>query len=285
MVVNSYVAGTSQSGVTGDQTAARLAVGWRDRVWDVSAFVKRVGDAFDPGVGFARRTGIRHAYATVGAHPRPLPSRWQEINPYVELSYVTNLGSVLETRDAAVGLNTQFYDGGTLNLQYTNQLERIEQTFTVSGVPIPAADYGFNEVSASYQSNQGRPLNGSLNLSAGGYYGGTRRSVSGEVQWRAHYRLMFEGSASHNAVKLPLGAFNADVFGGRVRVSSSTRLSGSAFVQYNSQSNQLVTNIRLNWIYAPLSDVYLVYQERRDMTNAVTLDRVVTAKVTRLFAF
>ena len=285
MVVNSYVAGTSQSGVTGDQTAARLAVGWRDRVWDVSAFVKRVGDAFDPGVGFARRTDIRHAYATVGAHPRPLPSRLQEINPYVQLSYVTNLGSVLETRDAAVGLNTQFYDGGTLNLQYTNQLERIEQTFTVSGVPIPAADYGFNEVSASYQSNQGRPLNGSLNLSAGGYYGGTRRSVSGEVQWRAHYRLMFEGSASHNAVKLPLGAFNADVFGGRVRVSSSTRLSGSAFVQYNSQSNQLVTNIRLNWIYAPLSDVYLVYQERRDMTNAVTLDRVVTAKVTRLFAF
>jgi len=34
-----------------------------------------------------------------------------------------------------------------------------------------------------------------------------------------------------------------------------------------------------------LSDVFLVYQERRDLTNAVTLDRVVTAKITRLFAF
>jgi len=285
MVVNSYFAGTTESAASGDQTAARVAVGWRDRVWDASAFVKRVGEAFDPGVGFVRRTGIRHAYATVGAHPRPLASLMQETNPYVELSYVTDLNAVLETREASVGLNTQFYDGSTLNLQYSNQFERIERPFTVSGVPIPQADYGFNEVSVSYQSNQGRPVNGSVNLGAGGYYGGTRRSVSGEVQWRAHYRLMFEGSASHNAVKLPLGAFNADVFGGRVRVSYSTRLFGSAFVQYNSQSNQLVTNVRLNWIYAPLSDVFLVYQERRDLTNAVTLDRVVTAKITRLFAF
>jgi len=285
LAVNSYFAGTSGPAATGDQTAARLALGWRDRVWDASAFVKRVGEAFDPGVGFARRTGIQHAYATIGAHPRPLPSLIQETNPYVELSYVTTLASVLETRGATVGLNTQFYDGSMLNLQYASRFERIGGPFTVSGVSIPAADYAFDEVSASYQSNQGRSLNGSLNVGAGGYYGGTRRWVGVEAQWRAHYRLMFEGSASHNAVKLPLGAFNADVFGGRVRVSYSTRLSGSALVQYNSQSSQLVTNVRLNWIYAPLSDVFLVYQERQDLTNRVTLDRVVTAKVTRLFAF
>jgi len=285
MVVNSYFAGTAEPAASGDQTATRVAVGWRDRVWDASAFVKRVGEGFNPGVGFVRRTGIRQGYATVGAHPRPLPSLMQETNPYVELSYVTGLDGVLETREASVGLNTQFYDGSTLNLQYRNQFERIERPFTVSSVSIPPADYGFNEVSVSYQSNQGRPLNGSLHLGTGGYYGGTRRSLSGELQWRAHYRLMFEGSASHNAVRLPHGGFNADVFGGRVRVSYSTRLFGSAFVQYNSQSNQLVTNVRLNWIYAPLSDVFLVYQERRDMTGGVTLDRVVTAKVTRLFAF
>lgn len=291
MVVNSYFAGTDASAVSGlsglsaDHTAARIAIGWRDRVWEASAFVKRVGEAFDPGVGFVRRTAVRQGYATLGAHPRPFPALMQETNPYVELSYVTNLEGQLATREASAGLATQFYDGSTLNLRYSNQFERIERLFRVTGVPIPAADYRFNEFSASYRSNQGRPLNGSVNVTAGGYYAGTRRSIGGEVQWRAHYRLMFEGSASHNAVRLPAGAFNADVFGGRIRVSYSTRLFGSAFVQYNSQSDQWVTNIRLNWIYAPLSDVFLVYQERRDPANRVTLDRVVTAKVTRLFAF
>ncbi len=75
------------------------------------------------------------------------------------------------------------------------------------------------------------------------------------------------------------------MFAGRVRVSCSTSLFGSAFVQYNSQTDQLVTNVRLNWIYAPLSDVFLVYQERHDRARGVTLDRVVTVKVTRLFGF
>lgn len=285
LAVNSYFAGTDEPGNGGDQSAARLAVGWRDRIWDASAFVKRVGEAFDPSVGFVSRTGIRHGYATVGAHPRPLPSLMQEINPYAELSYITDLSSVLQTREASLGLGTQFNDGSTLNLQYNNQFERIEQQFTVSGVPIPPGNYAFNEVSASYQSSQGRPLNGSINLGAGGYYGGTRRSLSSEMQWRAHYRLMFEGSVSHNAVVLPQGWFNADVIGGRVRVAYSTTLFGKASVQYNSQTGQLVTNVRLSWIYAPLSDLFLVYQERRDMTTHFTIDRIVTAKITRSLAF
>jgi hypothetical protein len=283
--LNSYFAGTDQPGVSGGQTAARLALGWRDRIWDASAFVKRVGAAFDPGVGFVRRTAVREGYLTVGGHPRPFPRLVQEVNPYMELSYVTDLTGVLETRVGSVGFSTQFNDGGTLTLEYHNRFERIEQPFTVSNVPIPSADYAFSDVSASFQSNVGRPLNTSVTLGAGGYYGGTRRSVSGEMQWRAHYRLMFEGWASHNAVALPQGAFNADVVGARVRVAYSTTLFGKASVQYNSQTGQMVTNVRLNWIYGPLSDLFLVYQERRDMAAHVVLDRIVTAKVTRSLAF
>lgn len=285
LALNSYLAATDQPGASGDQTAARLALGWRDRIWDASAFVKRVGAGFDPPVGFVSRTAIRHGYLTVGAHPRPWPALLQEVNPYAELSYITDLNGALETRVGSLGLATQFNDGGTLDLKYHNQFERIDQSFTVSGVPIPPNDYRFQSVSASYQSNVGRPLNGSATLEAGGYYGGTRRSASGQVQWRAHYRLMFEGWASHNVVTLPQGAFNADVVGGRVRVAYSTTLFGKASVQYNNQTGQLVTNVRFNWIYGPLSDFFLVYQERRDMVAHLVLDRIVTAKVTRSLAF
>jgi hypothetical protein len=285
LFLNSYFAGTDQPGASGGQTAARMAVGWRDRIWDASAYLKQVGAGFDPGVGFVSRTAVREGYLTVGAHPRPLPALLQEINPYAELSYVTGLNGVLQTRIESVGLATQFNDGGTLQLQYRDRFERIEQPFTVSDVPIPPADYGFNEVSASYQSNLGRPLNGSVTLGTGGYYGGTRRSAGGQMQWRAHYRLMFEWWASHNAVALPQGAFNADVVGGRVRVAYSTTLFGKASVQYNSQTGQMVTNVRLNWIYGPLSDLFLVFQERRDTVAHLVLDRIVTAKVTRSLAF
>jgi hypothetical protein len=50
-----------------------------------------------------------------------------------------------------------------------------------------------------------------------------------------------------------------------------------------------VTNLRFNLIHAPLSDIFLVYQERRDLDTALVeptvLDRLLTLKVTKLFAF
>ncbi|OGU09196.1 MAG: hypothetical protein A2W29_01050 [Gemmatimonadetes bacterium RBG_16_66_8] len=70
-----------------------------------------------------------------------------------------------------------------------------------------------------------------------------------------------------------------------MRVASSTTLFGSGSVQYNSQTHQMVTNVRLNWIYAPLSDVFIVLQERRDLERHVVLDRALTLKATRLFGF
>tara|TARA_B100001123_G_scaffold127735_3_gene148563 strand:- start:9166 stop:9309 length:144 start_codon:yes stop_codon:yes gene_type:complete len=47
----------------------------------------------------------------------------------------------------------------------------------------------------------------------------------------------------------------------------------------------LLTDLRLNWIHAPLSDLYLVLTERRDTKAQQVLERLLTLKVTRLFQF
>ena len=79
--------------------------------------------------------------------------------------------------------------------------------------------------------------------------------------------------------------FTADVFGGRLQLAGSTRLFGSAYVQYNEATDELISNVRFNFIHAPLSDVFLVYRERRAVGGGGILDRRLTAKVTRVFAF
>jgi hypothetical protein len=59
------------------------------------------------------------------------------------------------------------------------------------------------------------------------------------------------------------------------------------FVQYNEADRELISNARLNVIHAPLSDVFLVYTERRGLAGGATeglLERGLTLKVTKLFA-
>ena len=57
-----------------------------------------MGAEFRPGLGFVRRRGINHYFATFGVHPSVDRFGLQEINPYVMIDYFTNLESVLEVR-------------------------------------------------------------------------------------------------------------------------------------------------------------------------------------------
>ena len=59
-------------------------------------------------------------------------------------------------------------------------------------------------------------------------------------------------------------------------------------MQYNESTDELITNARFNWLHAPLSDVFLVYTERRSLADGVSepvLERGLTLKVTKLLAF
>ena len=198
---------------------------------------------FNPGMGYVRRGAVRHGYATFGAHPRPKWPLVQEINPYGEVDYITDLDNRLQTRNAALGFGFTFLDGSLLNLRYENNFERLEDPFAVYGLDIPLGDYTANTASASYTSNQARPLSADITVSGGDYWSGSRASVSGGVLWRASYRLNFGIDASHNDVSLPNGDFATDVVGGRIRYFYNTVLFASAYVQYNSATEHLVTNV------------------------------------------
>jgi hypothetical protein len=285
MIVNSYVTRTDEPGAEGDQWAGRLSVAWRDRMWDASGFVKHIGDAFNPGVGFVRRRGIRHGYVTFGAHPRPGVTAIQEVNPYAELHYVTDLDSRLLTREAVAGFGIQFLDGSSLNLRYLNGFERLDEPFYVRGNEIPEGEYRIDWGSASYSSSRARSVSARLTVGGGDYWTGSRISVSGQATLRASHQLTVDLTGSHDDISLSSGSFSTNLVGTRIGFAFNTALFVSAYVQYNGDTDQVISNARLNWIHAPLSDAFLVYTERRDLTNDVTLERAVTLKFTRMFAF
>jgi hypothetical protein len=208
------------------------------------------------------------------------------VNPYVEMDYITDLKSVLETRRANLGTRVSFANGSAVEVQLQDQFERLRDPFGVfPGVTIPAGDYPFRSASVLYESNQSRALTGSLRLSGGDFYDGTRKTAAFSARWRPRPDLFVAASAERNDVDLPGGSFKADLVGLQTRYAFSTRFLTSAFVQYNAEASQLVTNVRLDFRHAPLSDVFLVYTERRDTERALRLERSLALKVTRLLAF
>jgi hypothetical protein len=94
-----------------------------------------------------------------------------------------------------------------------------------------------------------------------------------------------ELAASRNDLSVQGNEFSADVYAGRLKYAVSTTLNFGAFVQFNGETGQMVTNLRANLIHAPLSDLFLLYTERRDTKGGGVLERFFTVKVTRLLIF
>ena len=63
----------------------------------------------------------------------------------------------------------------------------------------------------------------------------------------------------------------------------------SALVQYNSSNDALSTNVRLRWEYRPGSELFIVYDERRDTLVPTSFpqleNRAFIIKMNRLFRF
>ena len=285
LLVNSYAAATDEPDVDGDRRAGYLQVAWRDRLLNASAFVKHVGASFNPGVGFIRRRGVRQAFATVGAHPRPAWPRVQEINPYVDVSAIETVDGDLETRWFTAGLQTTFADGGTLTFEAEDRVERLFEETEIVGASVAAGRYPFRTASIAYTSSGARWLGGSARVSRGDFYDGRRTSLQGNVLFRPNPHVALDLFGQHNRLELGGRDFTADVLGARIDVAPSTRLFLSGFVQYVESQDALVTNVRLNLIHAPLSDLFLVFTERRDLDAGRSVDRRLTLKVTRLLAF
>ena len=92
------------------------------------------------------------------------------------------------------------------------------------------------------------------------------------------------GHVQFNDIDLPQGAFTTTLVTGRVNYFLNTKVFLNALLQYNTDARQW-SPTPVNVIHRPLSDIFLVYNERRESQTGNLLDRALVAKVTYLIAF
>jgi hypothetical protein len=109
--------------------------------------------------------------------------------------------------------------------------------------------------------------------------------MGGSLDMRPSYHLNVDLSYSRNHVTLPGGEFTTQLLGARLLYGFSPRAFVNAFVQYNADTHQVSSNLRFNFTHHPLSDIYVVYNDRRDTTGGQLLERAFIVKITNLFNF
>jgi hypothetical protein len=248
----------------------------------------RVGPNFDPQAGYVRRRDMDRWFARLQRSPRPAHGPVRKVYAGASLDYVRDTAGRLESRAVQALFKLEFHSADLVQLTATRILDAPTAPFVVAQqIVVPAGSYSFTQVQASWDAAPSRRVSGRVQYLTGGYYGGTRRELTLSGILKADRHLYADVNYQLARLVLPAGSAFTHLAGVRLNHSTSTTVFTSALVQWNSASRQFDVNARFNWIYRPMSNVYLVYSRTTtDGRFGQTLrDQSLVLKVTRLMRF
>ncbi len=285
--IDAWFMKTETPELDGDDVAGSVRFDWSSPLFQARGSYLDIGENFNPEMGFVTRTGIRAVDPSF---------HWTPYFP--DSKYLRNLGPHVNYRRTVAGegeLLSEFmhfdFDaflehGDKLSIAHDRRFELLEVPFEISeGVIIPPGAYEWSDNNLELQSDAGRPVDGSFNYTKGGFWSGDRAEIRVVAGWRPDPRIALRLSWTRNDIDLPEGAFTTDLASLRVDLDFTTEMSLRSLIQYNSQADRLLANIRFRYIYVPGSDLYIVYNETQLVEQSGLLDRTIVIKVIHLLRF
>ena len=143
------------------------------------------------------------------------------------------------------------------------------------------SEFTTNEISLSYSSDARRLFHSGVSARYGGFFNGTRFNLNTEINYRVQPYGSLAIQTSYNRVMLPEPFTSADfmLIGPRLDVTFTVKLFFTTFVQYNNQIDNLNVNMRFQWRFAPVSDLFIVYTENTNPADFQTKDRGLVIKL------
>ena len=285
-----YYARSRSPGETGDEESYRGRFFYNGDKYGLDVDHLKVGDAFNPEMGFLARRDFRRTYALARFSPRPPIPGVRKLTWDARLDFIEGArDATLQTRTETGMFRLDFESGDFLTADYERTEDRPERAFTLpGGVTIRPGVYEFEQATLSYSLGNTRKVTGVLSANTGSFYGGDQDTVSYTGRVDLTSQLAVEPRVSLTRLTFGERRITTGVLSARTNFSMTPRMYVTAFLQYNSAAHVVGLNTRFRWEYTPGSDFFLVYSEGRDTTVAGFPDlsnRQVVAKFTRLFRF
>ncbi len=259
---------TSTAGVDNDNSDT-TAIGGRFGInrdpWSVNAFVARIGDDYDPAMGFVSRRG-RHEYNLGGAYTWRFTeeeSAVRNIRLGVNGNAFTYLDNTTDTVDINLpDLAVNFHSGEFLGTRVFLSRDNLIEPFAITGdITVPEGTY--DNLGAEFRTGTAgnRPVAVNGNVRRYGFFSGDRTDYTVGLNLRPSSLFSANASYSINEIDLREGEFTVRVFSMRASLQFTPDLSWDNTVQWDNRSDELGLNSRVRWEFRPGQEFFVVYNE------------------------
>ena len=251
---------------------------------------RQISDEFSSDLGFIRRTGIKSHFIKYGHRLWIDSKRIRSIELSQQLYFVDtpNLSNLITDRNyetqGVISFTNQSKFELTYNRRYTFLLDDFDPVGGENSIPLPSNNgFFYNDFEMQFSSNYTKNYYFNFQTTIGQFYSGNRVSFNTELSYRIQPKFSGSIKLRYDDIYFPSIYTYGKLFliGPKFEYTFNKKIFWNTFVQYSSKSDNLGINSRLQWRFAPLSDLYLVYNDNYfTYDNLVPRVRSLTFKLT-----
>jgi len=255
-----------------------------------------VGEGYDAEVGFVRRTGYYNINPAIWRTMYPKNGPFNSLDLGVFSDFIWNKDFNKTDHTMGIYFGGNFRNSARFEIEAVQDYIFLSEEFDPTGTdsePLPAqSGYSYFNLGGSYSSDRRKPFSFEVEPYIGQYFNGFRAGSEVGLTYRYQPRGSVSIDFSYNLFDMPYLDEVKQTFllGPRVDYTFSKKVFLTAFIQYNTQSEQTNINTRLQYRFAPASDFFIVYTDNyftavdpSDRFTTTVLNRALVAKFTYWF--
>ena len=137
-------------------------------------------------------------------------------------------------------------------------------------IPLPMNTfYNYNQIQLNYESNNKKLLTYGIDITLGQFFNGSIHSFSTDINYRMQPYANIGFNFRYDSINLP-APYSSNkllLLSSKLELTFTKKLFWNTLIQYSSQRENVGINSRLQWRFAPLSDLYFVYNDNYISTN------------------
>jgi len=265
-----YVHKSFKPGDNEGNISSQATISYNSRFYGFTSDLVYVDEEFGSDLGFIPRKDMLKSGNSITRNFYPKNGIISSLSSSVmNILYWKPTDNLKRTdQDIVISQDINFKNQATIELEFSNKyvylMRDFDPTRTPDAIPLPGEKgYNFNEVNLDYQSNRAKLFNFNASSTIGSFYNGNRLNLGTTLTMRFQPKVMLSLALNYDKIRLPEPYPDADLWlvSPKVDITFSRSLFWSSLIQYSNKSDNLGINSRLQWRFAPLSDIYLVYND------------------------
>ena len=242
---------------------------YSSKKWRFRASGLYIGENFKSDLGFIRRTDIFKIdpKAEYLLFPKQGKINRHNFNVVPIIVWKPELNFQLADYNIISSWNAEFNNTSRISVSIFNRYIYLFDEFDPSfsdGLSLAMnTDYTFSSIEFNLQTDTRKPFSFKIKPSMGQFFNGFKYTFDTEINYRVQPKFLFSIRARFDKIELakPYSNNNIWLVSPKINITFTKSLYWSTLVQYSSLQENLGINSRLQWRFAPLSDLFLVYND------------------------